>query len=337
MRRRAALVTLALAALGPGLAGQVPTPAPTADPILTSLSVFAGTQGGLWQSRNWGGSWEKCSGDGIESTGAVHAVLAIGPRVFAGGEGGLWVSEDFGASWEQRFREQPVLAILTSRYPLADPTVFLGTPDGLYRSNDWGETFAPLSLPGVRVTRLEWPGPALVLATSEGLRVSRDSGRSFEAPGQGLPQGGVRAMALSSYFAMDPVLFAAPDSGGVYRSADGAANWHAAGLEGRKVGDLVWLGPFLYAAADDGVWRTQDLGKTWVPLSKGVQGGTTRLLFPLAPDSGATIFLGGEAGVYRSLSGGLVWEPSGLAGERVHVLATFPPPQRAVGKEKKKR
>jgi photosystem II stability/assembly factor-like uncharacterized protein len=335
MRRLAAFLAVG-ACLGPHLGAQEPAPAPTADPVITSLTVFAGSQSGLWQSRNWGGSWERRKGEDLDGTGAVYAVLAIGPRVFAGGDGGLWISDDFGAKWTRAWSGQPVLSILTSRYPLSDPSVLLGTPDGLYRSPDWGRTFAALSLPGVAVSRLEWPGPALVAATSQGLQVSTDSGRTFKGPEKGLPSGPVRAMALSSYFAVDPVLFVATDAGGVHHSADGGATWEPAGLESRHVSDLYWLGPFLYAATDDGVWRTQDLGKSWVALGKGLQAPTTRLLFPLAPDSGATIFAASEAGVYRTLSGGLLWQPSGLAEEKVLTLATFPPPQQFVGSKKKK-
>jgi photosystem II stability/assembly factor-like uncharacterized protein len=335
MRRLAAGLAVC-ACLGPRTGAQEPTPLPTANPIITSLAVFAGTQSGLWQSRNWGGTWEKRQGEELESTGAIHAILALGPRVFAGGDGGLWVSDDFGAKWTRAWSERAVFAILTSRYPLADATVLLGTPDGLYRSPDWGRTVGPLALPGVAVTRLEWPGPALVAATAQGLLVSKDSGRTFKGPEKGLPPGAVRAMALSSYFAVDPVLFAAPDSGGVHHSADGGATWQPAGLEGRLVSDLYWLGPFLYAATDAGVWRTQDLGRNWVALGKGIQAATTRLLFPLAPDSGATIFVASEAGVYRTLSGGFLWQPSGLAEEKVLTVATFPPPQQFVGPKKKK-
>jgi len=325
-----------LGGLAAGARPQTPSSSPTADAVITSLTVFAGTASGLWQSRNWGGSWEQRRGEELESAGAIRAILAIGPRVFAGGDGGLWLSDDFGATWKRGFQAQPVLAILASRYPLADPTVFLGTPDGLYASADWGETFGGRGLAGVAVTRLEWPGPALVLTTAQGLQVSKDAGRTIEAGGRGLPEGAVVAMALSSYFAVDPVLFGAPEAGGVYRSADGGASWHAAGLEGRHVNDLVWLGPFLYAAGEGGVWRSQDLGKNWVALGKGLRGTATRLLFPLAPDSGATIFLGTESGVFRTQNGGLDWQLSGLTGERVNVLATFPPPQRPVGKDKRR-
>ena len=64
-------------------------------------------------------------------------------------------------------------------------------------------------------------GPALVVACDRGVLVTKDEGRSFEGPGPGLPPGPVRAIALSSYFSVDPVMFAAPASGGVYRSSDG--------------------------------------------------------------------------------------------------------------------
>ena len=39
-----------------------------------------------------------------------------------------------------------------------------------------GRTFAPTLLRGTRVTRIEWPGPALIVATGHGVLVSPDGG-----------------------------------------------------------------------------------------------------------------------------------------------------------------
>jgi photosystem II stability/assembly factor-like uncharacterized protein len=117
--------------------------------------------------------------------------------------------------------------------------------------------------------------------------------------------------------------------GGVHRSPDGGQTWHSAGLEGREVNDLAWLGPMLYAATDAGVLRSEDLGKSWVPLNEGLKRGqVNRLLFPLLPDSGAVVFAATDHGIYRSDDAGQNWRFSGMKGEDVVAIATFPPLER---------
>jgi hypothetical protein len=301
-------------------------------PVVTTLTIFAGTETGLWRSTDWGYRWERVEGgrggESLREVGAVHSILALGPRVYVGAATGLLVSDDFGVTWTRGALTVPVSAVLPSRYPQADPTVFAATSAGLLRSPDGGRTFAATSVRDW-VHRLEWPGPALVIATARGVLVSKDGATTFSGPGAGLPAGEVRAMALSSFFIVDPVLFAAVGATGVHRSSDGGATWTPSGLTGHTVTDLVWLGPFLYAAGDRGLFRSEDAGRTWSPLGDGLKSVVpVRLLFPLAPDSGAEAFLGTDHGVYRTADGGMRWEISGLKDEKVLCIGTFPAPER---------
>ena len=84
-----------------------------------------------------------------------------------------------------------------------------------------------------------------------------------------------------------------------------------------------------------GVKRSEDMGHTWVTLTDGLEGRPVhRLLFPLAPASGAEIFAATDQGVWRSADGGLHWQRSGLNGRFVLSLGTFPPPLPVRGKKK---
>ena len=328
--RSLALVTVAGLCLAAGAWG-----AQQADPVVTTLTIFAGTAEGPWLSRDWGGSWERlesgdAGGDDPQEAGATFSFLPLGPRVYMGGTGGLFVSEDFGQIWARREVEVEVLGVLPSRYPQSDPTVFLATATGLLKSVDEGRSFTPTALTETAITRLEWPGPALVVATERGVLVSDDGGNSFSGPGEGLPPGRVHAMALSSFYPVDPVLFAAVGTEGVFRSADGGQTWAGAGLAGKAVTDMVWLGPFLYAVTADGVLRSQDLGKSWTRLAEGLdEAKPYRVLFPLAPESGAVLFLATDRGIYRSSDGGEHWTRTGFEERPVLCIATFPPPLRA--------
>jgi photosystem II stability/assembly factor-like uncharacterized protein len=328
MRGTARVGTLCGAAL---LVAALPVVPQTSSPVVTSLTLFAGTAAGLWRSQNWGGSWE------LARKGTVNAVLPMGSRVMVGADEGLVVSEDFGQSWKEAAVQSTVLGVLFSRYPQADPTVFLGTPAGLLKSEDGGRTFGPTPLGVSPVRRIEWPGPDLVVAAGAGVFVSGDSGRTFRGPGHGLPGAAVLALALSSYYAVDPVIFAGLEAGGVFRSADGGRTWTSAGLSGAAVHDLVWLGPFLFAATDDGLFRTEDVGRNWTRLGEGLKARSARrLLFPLAPASGIEAFLGTDQGIYHTTDGGLHWTVTGMKDQAVLALATFPAPESPLDKRKKR-
>jgi photosystem II stability/assembly factor-like uncharacterized protein len=177
-----------------------------------------------------------------------------------------------------------------------------------------------------------------VAATARGVLVSKDAAATFSAPGTGLPAGEVRAMALSSFFIVDPVLFAAVGATGVHRSSDGGATWTPSGLTGHTVTDLVWLGPFLYAAGDRGLFRSDDAGRSWQPLGDLPAAVIpVRMLFPLAPESGAEVFVGTDKGAYRTADGGTRWTSAGLTGEKVLCLGTFPPPVREQSRKGRRR
>jgi photosystem II stability/assembly factor-like uncharacterized protein len=325
-RHAVALLALLLAA-GGTLPGQ---------DVVTNLTLFAGTGEGLWESRDWGQSWERVQGSAegvrLDALGAARAIEPRGPEVWVAGDGGLFTSPDFGETWAELSPTEGISSLLVSRWPNADPTVFVGTRNGLLRSRNGGRTFASTALAVGPVHRLAWPGPALVVAGAAGLRVTLDEGETFAPAGEGLPEGEVLAVVLSSFFGADPVLFAAPGAGGVYRSGDGARTWTPAGLEGEVVGDLEWLGPFLYAAAEGGFFRSEDAGATWTRLAD-CPGKPAEVMFPLAPAAGLEAFLATDRGLFHTSDAGARWSAAGFAGQDVLTVATFPPPAPALGKE----
>jgi photosystem II stability/assembly factor-like uncharacterized protein len=322
-----------------GLAVALAVLAQDPPPVVTTLTLFAGLKSGLWRTLDWGQSWRPFqparSSAGLPGVGTVRALLPVGPWVYLGGDGGLFRSEDFGESWARAALDRAVLAVLCSRYPLSDPTVLAGAPDGLHVSRDGGRTFAPTRLSGTPVHRLEWPGPDLLVGTGRGLYVSRDSTASFEGPT--LEGEDVRALALSSFYPVDPVLFAGTAAHGVFRSPDGARSWAPAGLPGHRVNDLLWLGPILYAGTDGGLFKTEDLGRSWAPLGEGLASlAVRRFILPLAPASGAEIFAATERGLFHTRDAGRTWRLSAFEGESVEVVATFPAPAPVTGRPRRR-
>jgi len=149
------LAALATALLVPLVAAQVPEPRPAPPPpIVTSLTLFAGTAEGLWRTTDWGKTWElvrgRTSGSPLETLGAARSILPLGPQVFVAGKGGFFLSNDFGETWEQRGTVVEATCLLISRYPQSDPTVFIGTALGLLKSVDAGRTWQPVKIPSAR-------------------------------------------------------------------------------------------------------------------------------------------------------------------------------------------
>ena len=76
-------------------------------PVVTTLTLFAGTETGLWRSTDWGDRWERVDGaggavDGVKiAFGGVRSILALGPRVYVGADAGLFISDDFGQTWKR--------------------------------------------------------------------------------------------------------------------------------------------------------------------------------------------------------------------------------------------
>ena len=334
MRRRAGALLLVAALAGAFVLRPESSAAQrTESPVVTTLILFAAAPSGFYRSRDWGGTWKlverpTLSGDDPQLVGPVRAILPLGPLVYIGGQNGIAVSADFGETWNRLKFSGQVLSILASRYHgVADPTLFVGTPGGLLRSRDAGIEFAPVDSEGAPVFRMEWPGPALLVASGRGVLRSNDAGDSWKGPGSGLPPGPAQSLALSSFFAVDPTMFTSVGSAGIFYSADGGDSWIPKGLKDHTVNDIIWFGPYIYAAADEGLFRSEDAGATWKPLGTGLAGRRVRqLFFPGFPDSGAEALVATDDGIFRSFDGGHSWERMGLKGEPITCLATFPPP-----------
>ena len=85
-----------------------------ANPVITTLTIFAGAADGLWRSRDWGGSWERVQGaqGGAAPSGAVRSIHPLGPRVYVGAGRQVFVSDDFGEAWTSLPAPGLVLAVL---------------------------------------------------------------------------------------------------------------------------------------------------------------------------------------------------------------------------------
>jgi photosystem II stability/assembly factor-like uncharacterized protein len=172
-----------------------------------------------------------------------------------------------------------------------DGTCFLAKTSGLYRSTDgaqtWHDALETLNLPEpVAVTAVDIaPNQQTVFASVAGAILrSEDKGLHWHMAALPLPAPIISALAVSPNFVNDNTVFA--------------------------------------ASLDDGVFVSQDCGKSWMDWNFGLIGFEVNAL-AVSPDyeHNATLFAGTELGVFRSTNGGRSWEIVCLFPDPVNALA----------------
>ncbi|MEZ4791380.1 MAG: FlgD immunoglobulin-like domain containing protein, partial [Flavobacteriales bacterium] len=152
-----------------------------------------------------------------------------------------------------------------------------------------------------------WPmisvgGSLLVGGQGGGLRRIVNSSDAWVWSNTGLTSTEIYALTLH-----DGTLFAGTGNlnlnGGVHRSEDLGVSWTACGMHGITIYALHVFNGVLYAGtANNGVYRSSDLGATWEPFSGGLMHHTVMRL----TDDGSHLYAGTLQGLHRyDLSTGL--------------------------------
>ncbi len=279
----------------------------------------------------------RTSGVRLDGLGAARAIVPLANQVWLGGDGGLYVSEDFGETWAPVSLTSGIREILLSRWPIADPTVFVGTGGGLLRSRDGGRTLRadrargrgrpPPRVAGAGARGRLRPGPARDRRT----RARASWGRARGCPTDRSGRWPCRRSSPWTRCSSSP-----PRRAGSTAPPTAGRRGRRRGLSGEVVGDLVWLGPFLYAAGDNGFYRSQDAGDSWTRLAAS-PGRPSRLMFPAGAGRGARGLPGhgpgplpddgrrralGPGGVRRpgSADGGHLPAPGTVGGQEVEAM-----------------
>jgi len=188
-------------------------------------------------------------------------------KVFLGGNR-LFISDNSGDSWERT----EDLSTSTNRDSLTIMGVLgadikLSKNDG---TSSYGEIISISESPLWH--RVIWVG------TDDGnIQVSRDGGEKWEEV-----SGNITGIPAGSY--VSRVLSSIRDRGSAYVTFDR-----------HREGD--WK-PYVY--------RTEDYGKTWVPLTRGLPSGSVNVIAE-HPDNPDVLFLGTEHAVYLSVNAGSDW------------------------------
>ncbi len=278
---------------------------------------------GVFRSGDGGKTWVR-AGARLDGTQRVNSLGAAGGRVFAGTDGGIFWSRDEGRTWQKSS-----VGVRVLRFATAGGHIYGGTAnDGLLVSRDGGAGWAPVSGLGVKKIRslLAAQGAIYAGTDTEGVMVSRDEGMTWTAQNAGLPRqsqifdmaaaggtvfvglynkglygwnerdarwvaaGDVRPLALA---AGGGRLAIGHNPGGI-RSSErpGSAEWQES-RGGFAPAAPVWAmasdGGLMMAGVADGVFRSEDGGRSWVRAVDGLPAKSPGISFLVR---GKTVYAG---------------------------------------------
>jgi photosystem II stability/assembly factor-like uncharacterized protein len=290
-----------------------------------TLTLYAGTQAGLYRSDDSGMSWQRL-------TGEVQAVVAIDPftsSTLYGSPGAK--STDRGATWKTLETGEIGTWISALSVPPGSGILYAvgrgaSALPSSYRSDDGGVTWTASrsGLPNsqgvpsclavapsdpTNPSRLfaGWSGYSL--AVGPGLFKSETGGLTWSAFGEGLPDYGVLALAISP---IRPALMYAGTFFGVYRSDDAGATWRPSNAGQSDAIVALAFDPAdtarLYAAGSNRFFHSEDGGTTWsaTPLVIGMASYNVRAI-AVHPSSSATLYIATSRGLLMSSDGAATW------------------------------
>jgi photosystem II stability/assembly factor-like uncharacterized protein len=323
---------------------------------------YAGSELAVYRTQDAGLTWDLVAGSpagwgppGVRSGWPID--MQCDPRdtnrVFANNySGGNFLTEDGGRTWINASLGYTGAQVINLAVDPADAAhLFSVGRNGPWESTDGGGTWQPLQdLPAeMPLAGGEWGGAAFdpvnpdhVLLGTERLLESTDDGWQVQ-----IMPFAFGPMASAIVFAPSDALVvyvasaehncmvhhtACPPTTGLAVSHDGGKTWQdisAGPLLGQGVTDLA-VDPFdpstVYAAADDGLYRSSDAGASWRRLG-GLPEGQARMVAVSPADSATLLTSLHELGFYISRDTGAAWEQvtAGLEANGSHHKAVFDP------------
>jgi photosystem II stability/assembly factor-like uncharacterized protein len=233
--------------------------------------LLLATDTGVSRSRNGGRDWVAEAPDSLAGPAFAvtfdadgqRALVSVGSSLFHG-DGGRW----------RRLRA-PV-GSTPARVLVAGSVrgrVYLAGRSSLYRSDDWGQSWVDvggaLRAKSASVVVVSRARPDEVYAVVDGrCWASTDAGRDWQLRVDGLPQGGIEALALDP---SDANLLWSVVAAQVFRSDDQGRLWRRVGepLPERPIltRALAVMDRVIVTATDRGVYRSIDGGGRWTLVS----------------------------------------------------------------------
>src|SRR5204863_1633951 len=292
----------------------------------TNSIVYAGTETqGVYKSTDNGLSWVAAN-SGIELI-TVHDLVASGGNLLVAASSSSFMcpsannvfkSTDNGITWSPT---SGLSGKIVNSFALKGSFVYAGVFNpgggGVFRSSDNGNTWQEVPSPIKIGDKIFVSDNAIIVAEDNFIWRSLDDGASWDIVEQFALTG------TSSFARAGTKLFAAQTTG-METSTDNGGTWTFSAFS-NGVYSFSGVGSTIYLGSNSKVFKSTDLGVTWIDVSTGLgKGGIQALLF-----DGTNLFAGtpaDAAGMYRSTNGGTSWDPASMGlpiGSEIRSMISF--------------
>jgi hypothetical protein len=309
-------------------------------------TLYAGTDGGVFRSTNYGASWTQISSglEGLKITSLAVAPNGTGGRIlFAGGMdnstlgGAIFRSNDNGVSWTKVFVDSldrahfginvPALLVRTSQ--TSETSIFAGIyyGGGIFCSKDYGSSWNNVLRSGA--TTAFASNDTDIFAIASGVLRSTDGGTIWVEKDTGITRSsGFSNASITAIMINGTNIFVGMSNWNLeyplcrlYRSTDHGNSWSQrdSGITAPTVSSFAVSGSNIFAGTDSSIYLSTDNGVSWSVRNSGL--GNTKI-GPLAV-IGTRVFAGTSHGVVLSTNAGSSWTPvAGLLSLSVSALSS---------------
>jgi photosystem II stability/assembly factor-like uncharacterized protein len=287
--------------------------------MLATLGICPGARahdpsayGGLFRSRNLGGTWLNADVGLFVNAALTVALDPHDPNhLLMGTDTGLLRSQNGGRSWiheAQSLIFGPVFAIAFG--PDGEDAI-CSAPSGvfIYDHGRWRRATAPDGAAPARAIAFGATADRVYLLGNRGLFVSDDRGEHFGRVQNGLaPDARMTMLAVATE--PQEILFAVID-GKLMASGDGGKQWRFCIGSGGTSVDTGVLDPAwpsrVWAASADQIYVSDDLGVSWRSVGKRLPEPKTDVRGIAADRTAATLVVTTHRGMYLSEDAGSSW------------------------------
>jgi photosystem II stability/assembly factor-like uncharacterized protein len=224
-----------------------------------------------------------------QSTDVIYALgaspnFATDKVCYAAQQSGLRVSHDGGLTWHSAFDslDMPTPPPATAVVVASDHTIFVGVPGAILNSTDngksWNTTVLPTPAPFITTFAVSPnylnDGVALAGSMEDGVFVSEDFGKTWNAWNFGLLDQNILCITLSPDFTHDKCVFVGTETG-IYTSKNRGRSWRAMNFPTDcspvlsvavsptyPVDGQIWAG-----TEANGLLCSVEYGASWEPMS----------------------------------------------------------------------